>query len=55
MFVVMVEAKTCYRGIWSIIDKIEIGCHQPNVEERSDIRPEMPLNLNQPDFQIGVV
>ena len=25
VFMVMVEVKTCYREIWSIIDKIELG------------------------------
>ena len=42
VFVVMVEVKTCYREIWSIIDKIELGYQQPMWGGRNDIRPEMP-------------
>ena len=55
VFMVMVEVKTCHREIWSIIDEIEIGYHQLMWREEVISDWRCPLNLSQPDFQIGVV
>ena len=55
VFVVMVEVKICHREIWSIIDKIELGYHQLIWREEVISDWKCPLNLNHPDFQIGVV
>ena len=42
VFMVMVEVKTCYKELWNIIDKIEIGSHQLMWREEMISDLEMP-------------
>ena len=55
IFMEMEEVEMSYREIWNIIDKTEVALHQLMMREEEISDWRCPLNLNHPDFLIGVV